>query len=211
MKIFLLEDDYSLNEAIYQVLKLNGFSVDRFYNGEKAFNALNGMYDLYLLDINVPDISGLEILTKIKELDLQKKVIIMSADNSVETITKAYSNGCLDYIRKPFHIKELELKLQQFKHNEKIILQDNIYFDTNKKSLFKNDINVKLTNKELQLLSLLIENKNIVTTYDKIFYFVYDDTYNEDSLRSLVKRLRAKVGKESIETIPSVGYMLHVL
>ena len=77
MKIFLLEDDYSLNEAIKEILELENHTVDNFYDGEIAFdNILNNNYDLYILDVNVPNIDGLEILEKIKSISLNLNVII---------------------------------------------------------------------------------------------------------------------------------------
>jgi len=182
MKIFLLEDDYSLNEAIFQVLELNNnIIVDRFYNGEDAYSALNGLYDLYILDINVPDISGLDILDKIKEFDIEKRVIIMSADNSINTITSAYKKGCIDFIKKPFHLKELELKVKSLQTKKDTInINKSTYFDSNMKLLFINNININLTKKEQILLSLLLENQNKHTSYEKIYYYVYDDIICED-------------------------------
>jgi DNA-binding response OmpR family regulator len=213
VKIFLLEDDYSLNEAIYQILDLNNHIVDRFYNGEDAYENLNNIYDLYILDINVPDIDGLTILEKIKEFDNNKKVIIMSADNSIETISNAYNKGCIDFIKKPFHIKELELKIKMYEDEDKtkIKLMDTIYFDTQNNILIKDNVIIELTKKEQLLLSILIDNKNKVTSFDKIFHYVYNDIISNDSLRSLVKRLRKKLFLEVIESVLGLGYKINTL
>lgn len=86
-KIFLLEDDYSLNETIKLMLDKIGFTVDSFYNGEKAFDNIIDEYALYILDINVPNIDGLTILEKIKSVNPNAKVIIISANIDIDKIT----------------------------------------------------------------------------------------------------------------------------
>ena len=114
MKIFLLEDDYSLNEAIKEILELEKHTVDNFYDGEIAFdNILNNNYDLYILDINVPNIDGLEVLEKIKSISLILNVIIISANINIDLIKKAYLLGCDDYLKKPFDLEELALKINR--------------------------------------------------------------------------------------------------
>ncbi|MCT7556362.1 response regulator transcription factor [Aliarcobacter butzleri] len=106
-KIFLLEDDYCLNDTIKDMLNKNGFSVDAFYDGEKAFENILGEYVLYILDINVPNIDGIIILEKIKSVNSNAKVIIISANIDIDKITEAYEKDCDDYIKKPFDLQEL--------------------------------------------------------------------------------------------------------
>lgn len=121
MKIFLLEDDYSLNEAITEIIELESYIVDCFYDGEIAFNSISNEYDLYILDINIPNINGLDILEKIKEININSKVIIISANINIELIKEAYLLGCDDYLKKPFDTEELILKINRYANKPKNI------------------------------------------------------------------------------------------
>lgn len=211
MKIFLLEDDFKLNEAITQILYINKCHVDRFYNGDKAYDALDKFYDLYLLDINVPNINGLEILEKIHQFDPNAKVIIISADNSVETISNAYKKGCIDFIKKPFHIKELELKINRFKKELILNITPNITYDLQQKILFIDEVKVSLSKKERLFLSLLIDNRDNLTSYETLYHYLYDGTEARNALRTLIKRLRQKLGQDIIESYSGEGYQLNIL
>ena len=86
MKIFLLEDDYSLNEIIKEMMEINHHEVISFYDGEVAYTNIFDNYDLYILDINTPSLNGLEILKSIKNLNTKTKVIMISANINIETI-----------------------------------------------------------------------------------------------------------------------------
>ena len=110
MKIFLLEDDYSLNESIKEMLEIESFIVDSFYEGDVAYENIIGNYELYIFDINVPNIDGLFLLEHIKNITPNTKVIIMSANINIDKIKEAYNKGCDDYIKKPFDIHELAFK-----------------------------------------------------------------------------------------------------
>ena len=86
MKIFLLEDDYSLNETIKEMLELNYHKIDSFYDGEIAYNNIAYNYDLYILDINTPSLDGIELLKSIKKFNSQTKVIMISANININKI-----------------------------------------------------------------------------------------------------------------------------
>ena len=105
MKIFLLEDDYSLNDTIKETLELNNHKVKTFYDGEVAFNNIAFEYDLYILDINTPSINGLEILKAIKKQMKKSKVIMISANINIQTIKESYFSGCDDYIKSHLILK----------------------------------------------------------------------------------------------------------
>ena len=120
-KIFLLEDDFSLNETIKEMLEESGFIVDTFYNGQKAFDNILADYTLYILDINVPNINGISILEKLKTINPNAKVLIISANINIDQIIEAYNKGCDDYLKKPFDIQELKLKIE--KYTNKMILE----------------------------------------------------------------------------------------
>ena len=210
MKIFLLEDDYSLNEAIKEIIQLENHSVENFYDGETAFSKISNDFDLYILDINIPNINGLEILKQIKQINPKTKVIIISANINIDLIREAYTLGCDDYIKKPFDIEELIFKINRYEKKDTIIYLDiNITFNTISKELIINNKTVELTKNEKNLLFLLVDNLNNKISYEQIENFVYEGTSKtSDAIRSLVKRLRKKLPKDLISNSLDEGYYI---
>ena len=210
MKIFLLEDEYSLNEAIKEIIQLENHSVENFYDGETAFSKISNDFDLYILDINIPNINGLEILKQIKQINLKTKVIIISANINIDLIREAYTLGCDDYIKKPFNIEELLFKINRYEKKDTIIYLDiNITFNTISKELIINNKTVELTKNEKNLLFLLVDNLNNKISYEQIENFVYEGTSKtSDAIRSLVKRLRKKLPKDLISNSLDEGYYI---
>lgn len=210
MKFFLLEDDYNLNEAIKESLEIYNFEVVSFYDGKKAFDNLTNNYDIYILDINTPNLSGLEILSSIKDLESNAKVLIISANIDMESIRKAYNLHCDDYLKKPFDVEELILKIERIiPFNERVILAENIVYDFASKEIFIDNKILKLTKNEKILLFLLMKNRGIKISYNQIEDYVYDGTSkSSDAIRSLVKRLRKKIPKELILNSLDEGYYI---
>lgn len=211
MKIFLLEDDYSLNEAIKEIIELENHSVDNFYEGDVAFNNISNNYHLYILDINTPNIDGLELLKIIKSTNSKTKVIMISANINIELMKKAYDLGCDDYLKKPFNLEELIFKINRYEQKNKIIhLDKDITFNLSKKELIVNNQIIDLTKNEKNLLTLLIENNGIKVSHEQIENFVYDGaSKSSDAIRSLVKRLRKKLTKELIFNSLEEGYYIN--
>ncbi len=114
MKILLLEDDLQLNEAITQYLTSTGHAVINTRDGNNAFDILNEeKFDLLVLDINVPGMDGLSLLEKVHEQKRMIPTIYISALLDIEDITRAFDLGCYDYLKKPFHLKELTLRINK--------------------------------------------------------------------------------------------------
>ena len=210
MKIFLLEDDYSLNESIKEMLETENFIVDSFYEGDVAYENIIGDYELYIFDINVPNIDGLYLLEHIKNINPNSKVIMISANINIDQIKEAYLKGCDDYIKKPFDIEELLLKINKYTQKPHIIILDeNLYFNKNDKKLFLNNIEIELTKKERNLLILLINNKSNKVSHSQIEDYIYDRvSKSSDAIRSLVKRLRRKIIKDIIFNSLDEGYYI---
>lgn len=212
MKIFLLEDDYSLNEAIKEIIELENHTVLNFHDGETAFNNISNEFDLYILDINIPNISGLEILKNIKAINQKTKVIIISANINIDLIREAYALGCDDYIKKPFDLEELLFKINRYEKKDKVIyLDSNIIFNISTKELLINNEIIELTKNEKNLFFLLSENIGTKITYEQIENFVYEGTpKSSNAIRSLVKRLRKKMPNDLILNSLEQGYYLNV-
>ncbi len=211
MKIFLLEDDYSLNETIKEMLELNLHEVHTFYDGEIAYNNITTYsYDLYILDINIPFIDGLEILKSIKIISEKIKVIMISANINIEKIKEAYKYGCDDYLKKPFDVEELILKIEKFDNKEKnIIIEDDVLFNTISKELFINNKKIELTRSERTLLLLLLENRGKAISHQNIEDYVYkSESKSSDAIRSLIKRLRKKLSRNLILNSIDTGYFI---
>jgi DNA-binding response OmpR family regulator len=210
MKIFLLEDDYSLNETIKEMLEMNNHKINSFYDGEVAYENIFNNYDLYILDINIPSLNGLEILKSIKNMSTKTKVIMISANINIETIKEAYTLGCDDYLKKPFDVEELILKVEKLdKKDTEIFLDENIYFSPITSELYIDSQKVELTKREKDLLVLLLENRGKTISYENIENFVYQgESKSSDAIRSLLKRLRKKLPKDLIQNSIEEGYFI---
>ena len=199
MKILLLEDDISLNKAIKKVLELDYHIVYTFTDGQELIDSLDQSYDLYILDINVPHISGLELLDMILLQNDQAKVIMISSNTDVQSIQTAYNSGCVDYLKKPFHIAELRAKTNRLKM-ESTHLLSGVRFKSEDDALSK---------KERRLLKLLLSNLSLIVTYEMIEHDVYENKrMSMDAIRALVRRLRTKLTDDIIENIIDVGYTI---
>jgi len=214
MNIFLLEDDYSLNSAIKESLELENHSVESFYNGLEALENLSPLYDLYILDINTPTLEGTSLIESIKKISTNIKVIMISAIIDIDKIRESYNMGCDDYLKKPFDIEELLLKIRKYdleRGETNIELSKNIYYSLSDKKFYINDKNVHLTQNEQAFLHLLILNKNSVVTNSQIEDYVYKgETKTSVAIRSMVKRLRKKLSNNIIETINQEGFTIHL-
>lgn len=199
MKILLLEDDIALNKAIENVLKLDHHHVRAFMDGQDIIESIDQQYDLYILDINVPNVNGLELLDNILLMSDQAKVIMISSNTDIQSLQTAYDLGCMDYLKKPFYIAELRAKINRLK-----ISRDHLISGVKLKT--KADT---LTKKEKRFLTLLLENESRVVTYEMIENYVYENKLmSMDALRALVRRLRAKLVDNIIQNAIDEGYMI---
>ena len=137
-KLLLLEDDMALNETVVDYFESLDYVVDSVYDGNSALDAIyENNFDLLLLDVNVPDINGFEILKSIREQDISTPAIFITSLNSMTDLENGYDSGCDDYIRKPFALKELKLRVESilkrdFFHSNstKIEIDASIYYDS---------------------------------------------------------------------------------
>jgi len=209
MKILLLEDNKKLNTTIVKRLQLKGFEIDSFIDGKNAYDAITNNYDCFILDINVPNIDGIKILKKIREYYDKIPIIIISASVELDLIKQSYDFGCNDYIKKPFFIDELEIKIDQLCtiQNTQIQYDVNSYFDSEASTIEFDNKKVKLTKKERLLLNLLLSKPNQIISYEQIEYSVWEgSSVSHESIRSLVRRLRKALVYEYIQTIIDGGY-----
>jgi DNA-binding response OmpR family regulator len=154
MKILLLEDELMLNNAISEYLKNIGHMVESFCDGQEVLDNINSTYDLLVLDINVPTKDGFEILNELNSKKIYIPTIFISALIDIEDISKAYSLGCREYIKKPFHLGELGIKINQILKKEQnntshIKFSENYSYSKDKQTLYFNGEPQTLTKKQL--------------------------------------------------------------
>jgi len=215
-KLLLLEDDAALNETIVDYLESHGFVVVPVYDGNSALDSIyENSFDLLLLDVNVPDMNGFEILKNVREHGSSVPAIFITSLNSMSDVENGYDSGCDDYIRKPFALKELKLRVdtilkREFFHNHsnKVQIDTNIYYDTQSDLLSIDDDEVQLNNKDAKLLKLFLKNREILLTHETIYakLWEYDEEISESALRTYIKNLRKYLGKEKIVSIKKLGY-----
>ncbi len=166
MKILLLEDEMMLNNAIAEYLTNIGHIVESFTDGQEVTDAVDDSYDLLILDINVPNKDGFEILQELNEKNLFIPTIYISALVDIEDITKAYELGCKEYLKKPFHLEELGIKINQILKKEKQItshikFSKNYSYSKTDMTLFFNNEQQQLTKKQLEIIHILALNINM--------------------------------------------------
>ena len=215
-KILLLEDDMALNETIVDYLENLNYDVLSVYDGNSAIDAIyENSFDILLLDVNVPDINGFEILKNIREQDITTPAIFITSLNSMVDLENGFNSGCDDYIRKPFALKELKLRVEtilkrEFFHqnNNKIQIDTNIFYDSQNDLLTVDDKDIQLNNKDAKLLKLFLQNSEQILSHETIYstLWEYDEQISQSALRTYIKNLRKYLGKEKIVSIKKLGY-----
>lgn len=217
IKILLLEDDITLNQTITKYLESIGHSIICFYNGSKALEAFNKEdFDFLILDINVPKLSGLELLERIQDMKKNTPTLYISALVDIEDISKAYSLGCYDYLKKPFHLKELKLRIDKilqygFTPHENVRLSKNYSFNIKTCEVFFQRKAKTLTKKHFQVIELLARHRGRLVTYDMFRDFVWNDYYiDEGTIRAEINRCKKTLKEDFIKNVRGMGYMIEV-
>jgi DNA-binding response OmpR family regulator len=214
--IFLLEDDANLNETIADYLVEQGFRVDAAYDGHEAQDLLyEKRYDLLLLDVNTPGINGFDLLKEARAEGVTAPAIYITSLNSVEDLETGFKSGGDDYIRKPFALKELLIRVEtliarSFYHEskEEILISDTLRYDIKNGALLDGETTIQLGVKEGKLLKLFMKHPDEVIAHERIFKVLwdYDEEPSDTSLRTYIKNLRKLIGKDRIVSIKKQGY-----
>ncbi len=214
-KILLLEDDLTLNETLSEYLEDNNYEVVSSYTGQEALEkAYEEYFDLFLFDVNVPDINGFELLKKLRDEGNDTSCIFITSLNSMDNLEEGFNSGCDDYIRKPFELKEMLIRINTIlkrdlaTKKDTIKLAKDVEFDSKANVLLQNGVDVRLNQKELKLLKLFLKHPNELLNHERIYEFVwdYDEEYSDNSLRTYLKNLRKYLGKEKIVSVKRLGY-----
>jgi len=215
-KILLLEDDANLNETVTEFLEELGHDIVSVYDGHEAQEKLyESKYDLLLLDVNTPGINGFELLKEARAGDVVAPAIFITSLDSVDDLEKGFDSGCDDYIRKPFVLKELKIRVETllkrgFFHESKdlIMIASNISYDSKNNELIIDEETVSLGHKESKLLKLFMKNDGEVIAHERIYKHLwdFDEEPSDTALRTYIKNLRKIVGKDKIVSIKKQGY-----
>ena len=219
MNILLIEDDSTLNDTITDYLIFKGNQLTSLEDGGDAIKVIDkSNFDLYIIDINIPQINGLEIVKYIRQKDLQTPIIMITASMELANVKSAYRNGCDDYLKKPFYLEELEIRINKLMgkktaKNSLIRIADTITYDLDYEELSIDGVVKRLRKKERRLLSLFLQNINKTITTEAIENYVWENEIKDSyPLRQLVNELRKQFdsGEKFIFTDRCIGYKFEI-
>lgn len=206
-RILLLEDDSMLGQTLVELLESEGYAVTLARSGDEAADAsYEDVFDLYIFDINVPDINGLELLKSLREADDKTPTIFISALVDLGSISKAFAVGAKDYIKKPFFPEELLIRVNaKFASTEATIKYKDLEYNPKTKTLKKDAETIALGEVQEKLFSLFIRNISQVITQDMLLDCL--EKPSPSALRVALTKLKQTTGL-NIKNLRSVGYIV---
>lgn len=220
LRILLLEDDPLICDIVSEFLDECGYEVISVYDGNEATDkAYEEHFDAFIFDVKVPFKNGFDVLRSLRDAKQDVPAIFITSLASVDDLSHGYDAGCDDYIKKPFELKELQLRLSKLLkksfslgNDDKIILNPLWSFEPNGGKLIGEHGELFLTKKEAKILNVLISHKGHMVSHEQIISAAwdYDDEGTEENLRTYIKKLRKILGKEMIQNIRKQGYLLAV-
>ena len=221
MKILIIEDEYSLADAIKETLEKEKFEVNIKTDGEEGEDeALTENYDLILLDVMLPTKNGFDILKYLREVKIKTPIIMLTAKSEIDDKLNGLEHGADDYITKPFSMRELVarvkvvLKRANDIDNTEMLEYGDLVLDLKNAKLKCKENEVQVTGKELELLEQLLMNKNQIISRERLFERVWgyenDAEYNnvEVFLTFIRRKLKLIESKVNIKAIRGIGYKL---
>jgi DNA-binding response OmpR family regulator len=220
-KLLLLEDDANLSATLCDYLESAGYKVVPVYDGEEAQDRLyEESFDLLLLDVNTPGVNGFDFLKEARERGTETPAIFITARRSVEDLEEGFRSGADDYLRKPFELKELKIRIEtllqrQVKHpaTPRIKIGEGwVYDPTSQRLIDPQGREEILGRKEARLLELFLSHPGEVLSHERIYerLWDYDEEPSDNALRTYIKNLRKRIGKERIVSLKKQGYLYRV-
>ncbi|MEO1942623.1 MAG: response regulator transcription factor [Campylobacterales bacterium] len=212
-RILIVEDDPILNKTLSEFLERRGYKTFSVLNGEGITPLiLQNLVDLVLLDIKLPHCNGFELAKFIRQ-NSEIPIIFITSLNSEADLVKGFQLGADDYIRKPFSLIELEMRIKaifrRLYRGEVVELGNWVLYYPLEGKVLKRGKPVRLKWKELQLLDLLVRKRGQLVTKEEIYETLYGEREpNENSIRTFISRLRELVGRDRIEVVKERGYRL---
>jgi len=218
MRILVIEDNTELAQWLCRDLGKSGYTVDHVSNGADGNHALRSeKYDLVILDLHLPKVSGSEILTSLRARNDATPVLVLTANNTLNSRVNVLDQGADDYLAKPFEVEELQARvrmlLRRFNgHVSPVITCGDISFNSNSREFSVREVTLELTPRERSVLEVLIR-KSGTTVHKNVFaqsLFAWDDEASVDAIEIYIHRVRKKISHSSskIITIRGLGYLL---
>lgn len=216
-KILVVDDEETICDVIKLNLELSGYKVDTANSAEEALR-LNLMdYELFILDVMMGEMSGFELTSKIRKTDALKSIpiIICTAKDGEDDLVEGFGRGVDDYIKKPFSMKELVLRvknvLRRTKNDEEssnVVAYGSLILDLNTKECKVDGQNTPLTKKEFEMLKLFLQNRDHIFSRNEILDLVWEDgvLVIDRTIDVNINRLRKKIGKYGNNIVTKLGY-----
>jgi len=211
-KLLLLEDDRLFGETLVDFLEGEGYDVIHFLSAKPAIEAVyeDDEFDLYLLDVNVPELNGFDLLKQLRESGDRTPAIYITSARDKEALARGFHSGADDYMKKPIDLDELllriEAQLRRQQKTQKIEIGE-YRFDMERLVLYRGNEPVQLPKKLAELLGLLLRNRGEVVNTEEILQEIYgEENPGTGVLRVYINKLKQLFGRESIKNIRGVGY-----
>ena len=214
MRILLLEDDIILSEIIEEFLLSLGYEVSLALNGKVAEElAYAQKFDLFILDVNVPYVDGFEFLKSLRAVKNETPAIFITSLSEAKDMQEGFASGADDYIKKPFDLSELELRINNIKRHFKldkkyIMIDEHISLDMDNLIIMIEEDEQSITHKDASVLAYLVEHHTNVVSLEELGVNIwdYENTPTNATLRTYIKNIRKLIGEEYITNIKGVGY-----
>ncbi len=220
MRVLIAEDDRDMNRIITKKLTKEGYGVDSSFDGEDAlFNIRHTDYDVIILDIMMPKMDGLQVLTEIRKLGIETPVIFLTAKDAIEDRVKGLDNGANDYLVKPFSFEELMARIRVMTRIKagkatSILTVADLSLDTSSHKVYRGEVEIILSAREYSILEYMMYNSGQVLSRvqieDHIFSYDYEGGSNlvDVYIRYLRKKIDEGFKQKLIHTVRGTGYVI---
>jgi DNA-binding response OmpR family regulator len=207
MKILLLEDDPLLGESLKEYLELDDLTIDWAQDGNEVLDwTFENRYDLYILDINVPEINGLDLLKELRESGDETPAIYISALSDIDSISAGFDAGAVDYLKKPFDPEELALRIRhRFGAQEALTRYGDLTFDPKTGMVETADETIHLGDVQQKIFAHLLQKQGELVSSETLFDYMREPSFN--ALRATISKMKKRLGIE-IRNIRGEGYLL---
>ena len=222
MRLLIVEDERAMAEGLCALLERQGYAADPVFDGVSGLDcAMSGLYDLIVLDIMLPKMDGLEVLTRLRNARVETPVLMLTARSSVEDRLRGLDHGADDYLTKPFDTGEFLARVRALTRRKDVPLEEELAFgdirlDRRRLELCRGEERLRLGPKEFQVMECLLMNKNQIVPRnllcEKVWGLLNESEYNnvEVYISFLRKKLRALHSDVQIRTLRNAGYFLEV-
>lgn len=211
MHLLIAEDDENMCKILKLYLQKEGYTVDVVSNGEDAISYFEShQADLLLLDWMMPKKSGIEVCKSIRQMQIPVKILMLTAKNHVDDELQGLVIGADDYIRKPFDMKVLLIRIKKLCNVEAVLSFQDLFLNPVTHEVEKNHKRLELTKKEYELLKYFLSNQKVILSREQILNHVWGMDYEGDArtVDTHIRRLRKKIGISYIRTKVGIGYVM---